>query len=127
MAKLIYTMGEVAQLLGENTSAVRYWSNYFEKFIKPDRNAKGNRLYHPEDVETLRQIQFLVKKQGLTLEGAAHKLLEDMVNEGLFEALEKGIFADIKRSKTGGKGLAGVVTKGENYFNPFIPLMKGQK
>ena len=77
MAKLIYTMGEVAQLLGENTSAVRYWSNYFEKFIKPDRNAKGNRLYHPEDVETLQQIQFLVKKQGLTLEGAALRLQQD--------------------------------------------------
>ena len=70
-------MGEVAQLLGENTSAVRYWSNYFERFIKPDRNAKGNRLYHPEDVETLQQIQFLVKKQGLTLEGAALRLQQD--------------------------------------------------
>jgi len=77
MAKLIYTMGEVAEMLGENPSAVRYWSNYFEKFIKPDRNAKGNRLFHPEDVETLRQVQFLVKKQGLTLDGAALRLQED--------------------------------------------------
>ena len=57
----------------------------------------------------------------------AHKLLEDMVNEGLFEALGKGLFADIKRSKNGGKGLAGVVTKADNYFNPFIALMKGNK
>ena len=32
-----------------HASAVRYWSNYFEKFIHPQRNAKGNRLYHPED------------------------------------------------------------------------------
>lgn len=77
MAKMIYTMGEVAQMLGENASAVRYWSNYFEKFIKPQRNAKGNRLYHPEDVETLRQIQYLLKNQGLTLEGARQRLTED--------------------------------------------------
>ena len=77
MAKLIYTMGEVAQMLGENASAVRYWSNYFEKFIKPQRNAKGNRLYHPEDVETLRQVQYLLKNQGLTLEGAKQRLTED--------------------------------------------------
>lgn len=77
MAKMIYTMGEVAQMLGENPSAVRYWSNYFEKFVKPLRNAKGNRLYHPEDIETLRQIQFLVKSQGLTLEGARQRLTED--------------------------------------------------
>ena len=77
MAKLLYTMGEVAQLLGENASAVRYWSNYFEKFVKPQRNAKGNRLYHPEDIETLRQVQYLLKNQGLTLEGAAQRLTED--------------------------------------------------
>ena len=77
MAKLLYTMGEVAELLGESTSAVRYWSNYFEKFIKPSRNAKGNRLFHPEDVETLQQVQFLLKKQGMTLEGAAARLAAD--------------------------------------------------
>ena len=77
MAKQIYTMGEVAEMLGENTSAVRYWSNYFDKFIKPARNAKGNRLYHPEDVETLKQVQFLVKNQGLTLEGVRQRLTED--------------------------------------------------
>ncbi len=74
---MIYTMGEVAEILGENTSAVRYWSNYFEKFIKPQRNAKGNRLFHPEDVDTLKQIKFLLKNQGLTMEGARQRLTED--------------------------------------------------
>ena len=77
MGKLIYTMGEVAQMLDENASAIRYWSNYFEKFIKPQRNAKGNRLYHPEDIETLKQVQFLLKNQGLTLEGAKQRLTEN--------------------------------------------------
>ena len=77
MGKLLYTMGEVAQELGENPSAVRYWSNYFEQFVKPQRNAKGNRLYHPEDIESLRQIQYLLKNQGLTLEGARQRLKED--------------------------------------------------
>lgn len=77
MAKTIYTMGEVAGILGENTSAVRYWSNYFERFVHPVRNAKGNRLYHPEDVETLKQIRFLLKDKGLTLEGATAALSED--------------------------------------------------
>ena len=64
-------------MLGENASAVRYWSNYFEKFIHPQRNAKGNRLFHPEDIDTLKQIQFLVKNQGLTLEGAGQRITED--------------------------------------------------
>ena len=77
MGKLVYTMGEVAQMLGENASAVRYWSNYFEKFVHPQRNAKGNRLFHPEDIDTLKQIQFLLKNQGLTLEGVRQRLTED--------------------------------------------------
>lgn len=76
MAKMIYTMGEAAQALGENASAVRYWCNEFERFIKPRRNAKGNRLFAPEDIETLKQIRYLLKNQGLTLEGARQRLTE---------------------------------------------------
>jgi beta-lysine 5,6-aminomutase alpha subunit len=57
----------------------------------------------------------------------AYSLLKAIEKEGLFEALEKGIFADIKRSKTGGKGLAGVVEKSENYFNPFVEKMIEKK
>ena len=37
-----------------------------------------------------------------------------------------GIFADVKRPKDGGKGLAGVVVKDDRYFNPFIEAMKGR-
>ena len=77
MAKILYTMGEAAERLGESTSAVRYWSNYFEKFIHPERNGKGNRLFHADDIDTLREIQFLLKKQGMTLEGAAARLRDD--------------------------------------------------
>jgi beta-lysine 5,6-aminomutase alpha subunit len=51
-------------------------------------------------------------------------LLEKVKNEGLFEALEKGIFGDVKRAKDGGKGLDGVSQKSNNYLNPFINLMK---
>ena len=55
----------------------------------------------------------------------ATTLLGDIENLGLFATLEKGIFADIKRPKDGGKGLAGVVEKAPEYLNPFIDPMKG--
>lgn len=77
MGKIQWTIGEVAEILGENVSLVRFWSNNFSKFLKPNRNAKGNRLYRAEDVETLRQIHHLVKVQGLTLDGAAKQLSAD--------------------------------------------------
>lgn len=52
----------------------------------------------------------------------ADELLEEVEKEGLFSTLEKGIFGGVKRPFDGGHGLEGVCTKGENYFNPFIPL-----
>jgi beta-lysine 5,6-aminomutase alpha subunit len=50
-------------------------------------------------------------------------LLMDIETYGLFKTIEKGIFANIKRSIDGGKGLEGVIKKEKNYYNPFIELM----
>ena len=77
MEKYLYTIGEVAEILGESTSLVRFWANEFPKFIRPQRNAKGNRLFTKDDVETLRHIHLLVKVEGMTLEGAAKRLKGD--------------------------------------------------
>ncbi len=53
----------------------------------------------------------------------AQKLLEEIEDIGLFQTIEQGKFGDVKRSRTGGKGLEGVVEKDGDYFNPFIQLM----
>lgn len=76
MNKLYYTIGEVARLLGESTSLVRFWTNYYSKYLKPQRNAKGNRLYKEDELEFLKTVHFLVKEQGMTLEGAEKKIAE---------------------------------------------------
>ena len=89
MDKLYYTIGEAAEILGESTSLVRFWSNSFPKYIKPHRNAKGNRLFPVEDMECLKQIHLLVKEQGLTLEGASKKLAADRKTvDGRVKALD---------------------------------------
>ena len=86
---MYYSIGVVAEILGENTSLVRFWSNSFPAFIKPERNAKGNRKFTPEDLETLKQIHLLVKEQGLTLEGASKKLAADRKTvDGRVKALD---------------------------------------
>ena len=56
----------------------------------------------------------------------ATDLLKEIEKLGLFTTIEKGIFADVKRPKDGGKGLAGVVVKDDKYFNPFVEEMKGK-
>lgn len=77
MEKIYYTIGETAEILGESTSLVRFWTNSFEKLLNPRRNAKGNRIYTADEIDTLKQIHLLVKQQGMTLEGAARRLAED--------------------------------------------------
>ncbi len=89
MAKLFYSIGETAGILGENVSLVRYWSEYFNKLLKPSRTARGDRRYTAEDVETLKQIHYLVKEKGLTLEGASKQMLADRKPvEGRLKAVE---------------------------------------
>ena len=77
MDKVYYTIGEVSEILGESSSLVRFWTNSFSRYLKPKRNAKGNRLYTQEEIEVLKQIHLLVKVQGMTLDGAAKKMSSD--------------------------------------------------
>ena len=77
MDQLYYTIGEVSEILGESSSLVRFWTNSFSRYLKPKRNAKGNRLYTQEEIEVLKQIHLLVKVQGMTLDGAAKKMSSD--------------------------------------------------
>ena len=66
----------------------------------------------------------IIQKRAKVVLDNAIDLLEKVEKEGLFNALEKGIFGDVKRAKDGGKGLDGVSQKDSQYLNPFITLMK---
>jgi len=74
--KLFYSIGEVAEMLGEQTSAVRYWEKEFD-IIKPQKNKKGNRMFTYEDVENLKMIHYLLKEKGMTIAGVKKKMSEN--------------------------------------------------
>ena len=50
-------------------------------------------------------------------------LLAHIEQTGLPAAIAKGVFAEISRTLTGGKGLDGVLAKSADYYNPFPELM----
>jgi len=54
-------------------------------------------------------------------------MLEEICRIGLFAALEQGMFAEISRTSTGGRGLDGVFSKHPEYFNPFISLFASDR
>lgn len=110
------------QLLGMPTEAIhtpfmsdRYLSIENAKYIFNNMKAIGDEVEFKEGGIIRIRAQEVLEK--------ATSLLEELEREGLFTALEKGIFADVKRPKNGGKGLSGVAPKNKTYFNPFIELM----
>ena len=79
--KLYYTIGEVSQELDVNASLVRFWAGKFPEFIKPARNKKGNRLFTAKDMANFKVIYYLVKERGMTLEGAAKRMKDNLTGE----------------------------------------------
>ena len=78
MAKLYYSIGEVAQMLEVNPSLLRYWETEFD-CIRPQKSSKGARMYTPETIELLERILHLTKDCGFTLEGAREQLKSNAV------------------------------------------------
>ena len=71
--KLYYSIGEVADMFGVNTSLIRFWEKEFD-VIKPHNNKNGNRQFTKADVDNFHLIYHLVKEKGMTLKGAQQQL-----------------------------------------------------
>ena len=74
--KVFYSIGEVADLFGVNTSKIRFWENEFD-ILKPHKNNKGNRMFTLDDIKNLKLINHLLKERGMTIKGAQKKLKEN--------------------------------------------------
>ncbi|WP_333696393.1 MerR family transcriptional regulator [Flavobacterium sp.] len=101
--KRYYSIGELAKAFQVNASLIRFWDNEFD-ILKPKKNAKGNRMFTPEDVKNLQLIYHLVKERGFTLEGAKIHLKEGQKKTlDKFEIIAKleGIKAQLKQIKEG--------------------------
>ena len=76
--RLYYTMGQVCELFDLPASTIRFWETRFS-IIRPKKNAKGNRLFTPEDIENLKLIYHLTKEKKMTLAGAEKYMLQRKV------------------------------------------------
>lgn len=74
-AKLYYRIGEVAGIVGVEPHVLRYWETEFRS-IRPQKSAKGQRVYSRRDVETLLKVKELLYSHRFTIAGARRKLRE---------------------------------------------------
>ena len=100
------SIGEVAKLLNLinkkngnlNTHTIRFWEKEFKQ-IKPKILAGKRRYYNPKDILILKKIQFLLKDQGMTINGVK-KLLNNSKSLKLDEVKNNHISEDNLKIKT---------------------------
>ncbi len=73
------TIGEVSAAFGIKPHVLRYWEQQFA-MLQPLKRSGGRRLYRPEDIALVEQIDKLVNRQGYTLKGANKALLKGDVD-----------------------------------------------
>lgn len=110
------------QLLGMLTEAI-HTPLLQDRMLSID-NAKYvfNNLRHLGDEIEFKTGGRIQQRAQLVL-GKAAELLEEIEREGIMATIEQGKFGGVTRKMDGGKGLAGVGLKTDNYFNPFIDRM----
>lgn len=118
--------GQSLQLLGMLTEAI-HTPHMHDRYLSIE-NAQYlfNNCKHIGD-----EIEFkeggIIQSRAQEVISKADALLAEVEKDGLFSTIEQGKFGGVKRPFDGGHGLEGVCTKGENYFNPFIPLFLDHK
>lgn len=112
------------QLLGMLTEAIhtpfmsdRYLSIENASYVFNNMRDLGDEIQFKRDGKIQKRANQVLRE--------AVGLLKKIEDDGLFNTLEAGTFAGVKRLIDGGKGLSGVVEKGENYGNPFLEKMLG--
>ncbi len=99
------TIGEVVKILnlksrsGQKTPThtIRYWEKEFKQ-IKPKILSGNRRYYNKSNVDLLKKIKFLLKDQGMTINGVK-KLLNTRHSNNLDEITNKSIRTDNLRNK----------------------------
>ena len=99
------TIGEVAKILDLKvnkkgalpTHIIRFWETQFKQ-IKP-KILNSNRRYHDEkNIDLLRKIKYLLKDQGMTINGVK-KILDNDETLKLDEMADKSIKAEKLKNK----------------------------
>lgn len=73
VTKQYYSISEVEQMLKIPSSTLRFWETKIDKF-NPKRSKGSTRQYSNNDIEIIKQIQFLTEEKHLSLEGVNEQL-----------------------------------------------------
>ncbi|GAB2775538.1 MerR family transcriptional regulator [Rhabdobacter roseus] len=86
--KLYYDTNEVAEMLGCEASALRFWEKKFPQLC-PKRDSRNRRRYTEADIEVVRKILYQKEEQGRTIKGARQQLNRRETAQNLIHRLTR--------------------------------------
>ncbi len=95
--KLFFKIGEISQLTGVKPHILRYWEQEF-KFLRPQKNKNGQRIYQKQEVELILCLKELLYEKGYTIAGA-RQLLEQKRETGQGGGKDKSLSKFLKWQK----------------------------
>ena len=103
--KAYKTISEVVEIIGlkstksktKPTHTLRYWEKEFSQ-IKPKIFNGGRRYYDEKNIDLLKKIKYLLKDQGMTINGVK-KILDNEDTLKLDEMADKSIKAEKLKNK----------------------------
>jgi len=72
MTRSFHSVSQVCRMLDLKPHVLRYWENEFE--IHVQRNSSGRRVYTTTQIEKLRLVKQLIRREKLTVKGAKRQL-----------------------------------------------------
>ena len=95
------TIGEITKALGLidkttgnlQTHTLRYWETQFKQ-IKPTIKAGNRRYYSPKDYQIIKNIKFLLRDKGLTINGVK-KILDSKKSLSIDDNANLGVYKSI--------------------------------
>ena len=111
--------GQNIQLLGMLTEAIH--TPFLSDRALSIENARYifNNARHLQEEISFKSGGRIQQRAELVLK-ETEEILTEIASKGLMQAIVEGMFADISRTIGGGKGADGVISKSENYYNPFM-------
>jgi beta-lysine 5,6-aminomutase alpha subunit len=117
------TTHQSIELLGMFSEAVqnpmmmdRYLALKATRYVHTAARHLGDEIeLKPDGIAARRAVQVLDE---------ALALLEEVARETIWEAIGRGAFADIRRTRTGGKGYEGVIPRAPGYENPLLEALE---
>jgi beta-lysine 5,6-aminomutase alpha subunit len=117
------TTKQSIELLGMFTEAIqnpllmdRYLALKATRYVFGACRHLGDEInFKPDGIVARRAIHVLEEALGL---------LEEVRRDSIWDAIGRGAFADVKRTRTGGRGYAGVVERTVHYVNPLLAALE---